>query len=130
MVVGKLGSSTGTGLPRMTVTPGGVVTKVRMSAGLGSAATVAKLMGLLKVTEIAPGVAVTTEPLAGLVDATRSTSTALMALMALMLPKPAVGSQTPLGVPFIGVPEAIRPARISAGVAVGTRCFIRAATAA
>ena len=55
-------------------------------AALGSASTVEKLTGLLKVTVIAPGVTVTVEPLAGLVDATRSTSTALMASMALIRP--------------------------------------------
>ena len=88
-------------------------------------------MGLLKVTVIAPGVTVTIEPLAGSVDATRSTSTALMALMALIRPKPAVGSHVPWAVPFIGVAEAMRPARMSAGRGRWAPCcFMRAATAA
>ena len=57
--------------------------------------TVEKSTGLLKVTVMALGVTVTVEPLAGSVESTRRTSTALIALTALIRPKPAVGFQVP-----------------------------------
>ena len=52
------------------MTPAGSLVKVR--TGDAAFKTVEKLTGLLKVTVIALGVTVTVEPLAGLVDATRS----------------------------------------------------------
>src|SRR5438552_16128501 len=104
MMVGNFGSSTAIGAPTVTVTPGGVPVKTRSAAE-----TVAKLTGLLKVTVIAPGVTVTIEPLAGLVETTRRTSTALIALIALTRPNPDCAFQDPLGVLFMGTAESIKP---------------------
>ena len=116
MMVGKLGSPTGIGLPRITVTPGGVLMNVRVAVGDRS-----RIDGLVEGDRDAPGVTVTTEPLAGLVEATRSTSTALMALMALIMPKPPSGPTRRLrgAVHRRSAAEAIRPARICAGVVAG-----------
>ena len=85
-------------MPTFTVTPAGAAVKTRSLL-----VTVEKLTGLLKVTVMALGVTVTVSPLKGLVDRTRSTSMALMALMALMRPKPPVWSQVAGAAPFMGV---------------------------
>src|SRR5579885_3721006 len=128
MIVGLAGlGSDGSmiGAPTSTVTPAGAAVNVRSAADSDE-----KTTGLLKVTWMTLGALVTVAPLAGLVESTRSRSTALMALMALTRPYPAWMFQVPEAAPFIGVVEAIRPERIWAGVTVGTFCFISAATAA
>ncbi len=83
-MVGSVGLSTAIGVPTLTVTPIGSLVNVR--TGVAASKMVENLTGLLKVTVIALGVTVTVDPLAGLVEATRSKSTALMALMALIKP--------------------------------------------
>ena len=98
-IVGSVGLSTAIGVPTFTVTPVGSDRKVKSPAVI-----VEKLTGLLKVTVIALGVTVTVAPLAGLVEATRSRSTALIALMALTRPKPSCAIPGALrSAPFIGI---------------------------
>ena len=80
-IVGSVGLSTAIGAPTLTVTPAGADVKVRSAAE-----RVEKTTGLLKVTLMTLGRQVTVAPLAGLVEATRSRSTALRASIALTRP--------------------------------------------
>ena len=80
-IVGSVGLSMAIGAPTMTDTPAGVEVNVRSAAE-----RLEKTTGLLKVTWMTLGAMVTVEPLAGLVEVTRSRSTALRALMALTRP--------------------------------------------
>src|SRR5271157_5011395 len=100
-MVGSVGLSIAWGVPTTTLTPGGVAWKTRSLL-----VTVEKTTGLLKVTSMALGVTVTVAPLAGLVELTRSTSMALMALTALMRPKPPCAFQVPGAEAFMGADEA------------------------
>ncbi len=74
------------------MTPVGSDVKVRSAAVM-----VEKLTALLKVTVTALGVTVTVAPFAGLVEATRSKSTALIAATASTRPKPDCEFQVPGG---------------------------------
>src|SRR5262245_5409568 len=108
------------GVPTLGDTLGGAPMKTRSAEE-----PVEKSTAWLKVTVSAPGATVTVDPLAGLVETTRRTSTALIAWMALISPKPDWGCHDPAGVLFMGWAESISPWRICAGVRVGTFWSIR-----
>src|SRR5262249_12470079 len=112
------------GAPTVTVVPVGPTTTRSL------ALTVAKFTGWLNVTWRKAGAWATAWPEPGTTDETRRTLTKARAASAWTSPKPPSACQVPAWAPLSGVAEAMNACVISAGVAAGSSCFIRAAIAA
>src|SRR5262245_34631424 len=87
-------------------------------------------IGLLNVKTIWVGLVVTVEPLAGVTLMTRSTSADAIALTASTRPKPPWLLKVFAGAPLSGRAPAWRAASTCGRVMLGTRCRMRATTAA